>query len=358
MKTGVARQFIKASTILVGRGLRAVGDGVVEVADGNIVAVGGSSEVSIPEGAEILEFPRETLVPGFIDAHVHIGFFDPAEVLRAGITTARDLAWPPDIIFPLMRRSADEDFDGPQILAAGPMLTAPGGYPLNAAWAPDGTGLAIDSADEVPGVTAHLLAEKAAIVKVALNPDVGPVLGPRVLGAIVSEAHRAGLRVTGHVAGVKELAKALEAGVDELAHMLMGHEEIPQPLIEDMVSSGMTVVPTLAIRRSAERRVAVSNLRRFLEAGGRAVYGTDLGNEGVSPVDRAEMKLMTKAGMSPEDVLRSATVDAAAWLGLEDRGAIEVGKRADLVAVEGTSSVREMSRVKAVFRAGKPVRRT
>jgi imidazolonepropionase-like amidohydrolase len=140
--------------------------------------------------------------------------------------------------------------------------------------------------------------------------------------------------------------------------MLMGHEEIPGPLIEDMVSSGMIVVPTLAIRRSAERRVAVSNLRRFLEAGGRVVYGTDLGNEGVSPVDRTEMKLMTKAGMSPEDVLRSATVDAAAWLGLEDRGAIEVGKRADLVAVDGTSSVREMSRVKAVFRAGKPVRRT
>src|SRR3712207_8677447 len=79
-------------------------------------------------------------MPGFVDAHVHIGCADAGEVLRRGVTTVRDLGWPPERIFDVARASASPSFDGPLVLAAGPILTAPGGYPTPAAWAPRGTG--------------------------------------------------------------------------------------------------------------------------------------------------------------------------------------------------------------------------
>jgi imidazolonepropionase-like amidohydrolase len=195
-------------------------------------------------------------------------------------------------------------------------------------------------------------------VKVALNPPVGPTFDIETLGALVDAAHERGLKVTGHVYGLGELHKALDAGMDELAHMLMSDEVVPDDTIARMVEQDMTVVPTVSIRFGRDRQTTIENLARFRAAGGRVVYGTDLGNEGPLPgIDPLEVSAMSEAGYEPRAIVRSATVDAARWLGLDDRGALAEGRLADIVLFEGAiESAEDLTRVNAVWRRG--IRRT
>lgn len=345
---------ITGATALLGHFLTPVRDAVVTLSDGRIAAAGPSSSVQIPPTASVFDASGMTLVPGFIDCHVHIGFYDPRSLLVNGVTTARDLAWPPQLIWPLVKSSRAPE-SGPLLLAAGQMLTAPGGYPMRAAWAPRATGRVVTSPGDAKQAVAEQADRGASVIKVALNPDVGPTLGRSTLEAIVAAARERGLGVTGHVAGIDELVKALDAGMDELAHMLMGSDAIPTELIERMVSQEMAVVPTLSVLNGAGLRKAVANLEAFLGAGGKVVYGTDLGNSGPRPgIDRREVTAMERAGMTPRDIVAAATRDAARHLGLHDRGVIAEGMVADLVALdrEQLERARDLVRVGAVWRQG------
>lgn len=293
-----------------------------------------------------------TAVPGVIDAHVHLGFFDPHEVLCGGVTTARDLAWPPHLIHALAAESRER---GPDLLYAGPMITAPGGYPVSAGWAPDGTGLEVSSPDEAAGAVADVVAGGACVVKVALEPRRGPVMDHQVLERLVSAAHDQGLKVTAHLSGVEQLERAIEAGIDELAHCPWTEEPLPAELVQRMVQAGMVLIPTMHIEPSDVR---MENLRRFLETGGTAVYGTDMGNQGPPPgIDPEELSLMASAGMTPAAALAAATGDAARHLGLSDRGSLVPGVRADLVVVDGDPLVDQSAwtRVLLVLKGGQVI---
>lgn len=346
---------IRGGTALVGPSLDPLEDAVLIIEGGVIVEVGPSSRVAIPEDAEVVDASGMTLVPGFVDAHVHIGFADPDEVLAGGVTTVRDLAWPPESIWPLAERSKDPGFDGPLIVAAGQMLTTEGGYPTRAGWAPEGTGLVVDGPGEAAAAVDAQADAGANVIKVGLNTLAGPTLDLETLSAIVDRAGERGLAVTGHVDNVEQLEKALDAGMTELAHMLPGGEEIPDRVIERMVDAGMTVVPTLSILDGPELQAAIDNLARFLAAGGRVVYGTDLGNAGPQPgIDPTEIGAMTAAGMSPQEIVASATVEAARLLGLDDIGILAEGMAADLVALGGVplADPRELTNVQMVWRRG------
>ena len=349
-------QVITGATVLVGAELEPVTDSVVVVDGSAIGAVGPRAEVPIPEDATRFDGTGWTLIPGFVDAHVHIGFYPPAEVLAGGVTTVRDLGWPRDLIAPLVAAALAADFDGPTIVAAGQMLTAPGGYPTRAAWAPAGTGLEVAGPEAAGAAVAQVAEAGACIVKIALNPPAGPVLDNATLTAIVMAAHDRDLKVTGHVSGLYELDKALDAGVDELAHMLMSDESLPEPTIRRMVDAGMTVVPTLSVFSGSARRTAIANLYEFRRAGGRVVYGTDLGNEGPRPgIDEREIRALADAGMSGLDIIRSATVEAARWLGLGSVGWIEPGMDADMVMITGDPlrDPETLTAVRQVWRKGR-----
>lgn len=344
---------IVGANVLVGENLTILRDATVVIVAGRIAALGPRAEVAVPEGAAEIDASGHTLVPGFIDAHVHIGFFEPEQVLRGGVTTARDLGWPPELIHPLARRSRSPDFNGPRIVAAGPMLTVSGGYPLGARWAPEGTGRVVDGAGAAARAVEITAQEGAAVIKVALNPDAGPTLGLSTLTAIVEAAHRLDLKVTGHVGGVDELIKALDAGVDELAHMLMTAESIPDEVITRMVAHDMVVVPTLSIFSGRALELAIDNLARFREAGGTIVYGTDLGNAGPGPgIDRLEVTRMAAARMSVHEIVATATVRAARHLGLQGTGSIAENHRADLVLIDKAPLVeaRDLTTVLRVWR--------
>ncbi|GAC1374540.1 MAG: amidohydrolase family protein [Actinomycetota bacterium] len=313
---------------------RALERGQTVVVEGSrIAAVGAASSVLAPPGSEVVDGTGRTLLPGFIDTHVHIGLCKPARILAGGITTARDLGWPESRIFSLAQRLAGDPTAGPQLLAAGPMLTAPGGYPLRARWGPSGTGRPVTSIEEATSVVQALAGRGAAVIKVAQEPRAGATLPPEVLHAIVQAAHHEGLAVSSHLSSLEQLDLALAAGVDELAHGLWSEEAIPGATLERMVAAGMSVVPTLHIDPSPAR---IDNLRRFLAAGGRVIYGTDMGNSGPPQgIDTVELALMCQAGMTVEEALAAATSVAAHHVGLHAKGRIAPGAVADVALVGG-----------------------
>jgi imidazolonepropionase-like amidohydrolase len=344
---------------LLGEALARTERCVVLIEDGLIAGAGPARELNVPARATTLDASGLTLLPGFIDAHVHIALAPPTEVVAGGVTHARDLAWMPQEIWPLVARSHEPDSGGPELSAVGQMLTAPGGYPMRASWAPDGVGRVVHSADDASSAVAEQAESGACAIKVALNAAAGPTLSARVLSAIVGAAHGRGLHVTAHVTGLGELHKALDAGVGELAHMLMSEERIPDHTIARMAVSGTVIVPTLSCRFGRDLELAIDNLRRFLHAGGRVVYGTDLGNEGPRPgIEPREIAAMSAAGMSPRAIIATATTEAASWLGLDAKGILAAGMSADVIGVRGdptvdASALREME---LVIRQGRRVR--
>lgn len=355
MSAQVETRTIEGATALVGAELDPLTNATVVIEGARIAHIGDAPG----RVGEVVDASGLTLAPGFVDAHVHIGLHRPADVVRGGVTTVRDLGWPPQVIRPLAEASRVDAFDGPEILAVGPILTAPCGYPTRAGWAPKGTGLEIDSAAAARDAVDEIARHGAAAVKIALNPPVGPVLDDATLGAVVERAHEHSLKVTVHADGVHQLERALDAGVDELAHMLLGHDRIPDALIARMVALPMAVVPTLSIRYGWDRRRAVDNLRRFARAGGVVVYGTDLGNAGPGPgIDKREVKAMAAAGMSARAIVESATTGARSWLGLDRAGVLEEGAYADVVALGGRplENASDITDVRMVWRRGRRVR--
>ena len=128
------------------------------------------------------------------------------------MTAVRDLAWPPEEIFPLADVSAATDFDGPRVAAVGPMITARGGYPSRAGWCPPGGWVEIEGPEEAAGTVERLAAQDPAAVKVSLNEEAGPTVSDRELVAVCDAAHARGLRVTAHVQGRGQTERAIGAG--------------------------------------------------------------------------------------------------------------------------------------------------
>src|SRR6266498_2648618 len=310
---------VTGAAVIDGTGGPVLPDRTVLVRGGVIERIDPAGAVTPPPGTRRIEGAGRSLLPGFIDTHVHLDFYPPAAVLRGGVTSVRDLGWPAGRLEALRRGAERSPTSSPRLLAAGQMVTSPGGYPSSAAWAPPGTAV------EVEGT------EQAA-------------------AAVVAAAAERRLDVTAHVAGPAEVAKALDAGVTELAHWPFG-EEPRGDLIRRMAAS-MTVVPTLHIDPSPARRRGV---RAFVAAGGRVVYGTDLGNQGPPPaVDVAELELLVEAGLSPVGAVAAATSHAAEHLGLRAIGSVAPGWVADLLLVDGDplEDLRALTRVRLVSRAG------
>jgi imidazolonepropionase-like amidohydrolase len=322
------------------------------VEDAQVVCDGGTITYA-GEATYIGHADRDLALDGFLmpavaDRHVHIELSSPAAVLAGGVTAVRDLAWPPDRIFTLADASEMPSFDGPLIRAAGPMLTAPGGYPTQDAWAPPGTGREVKSPEDATAAVGELSRLGAAAIKVSLNAEAGPTPSDGELAAICDAAHAAELPVTAHTQGRGEVERALGAGVDELAHTPWTR------LSDDVIQTAaarLRIVSTLDIlsfgRDTPEIRTALDNLRRFHVAGGRIAYGTDLGNGAIPPgIHEREARLMAEAGLEPEEVLEAMIL-----------APLEPDAPADLIELASSplEDLAALGDVRTVVRAGRVV---
>ncbi len=318
----------------------------VVVDAGRVVAAG--RDAGSPGGARQLDCGGLVVLPGFVDCHVHVQFSTAAAILGGGVTTVRDLGGPPSAGLELAGRSPL------RVLAAGRILTPVGGYPSRS-WGTDGTARQVRDADDAAAAVAEQVDAGAAVVKVALEPAAGPVFGADVLRRIVDAAHAGHRCVTAHVGGARELALALDAGVDELAHLPL-YDVSPAEMVS-AAEAGVVLVATLAIR--GPDRDAQHAVQAFREAGGRVVYGTDLGNGGIVPgIETAEVRALVGAGMTLTDVLDAATAAAADHLGLPDVGRIAPGQAADLIAVPASlvgGDVDALRDVRLVLSSGTPI---
>jgi imidazolonepropionase-like amidohydrolase len=291
------------------------------------------------------------LMPAVADRHVHIRLSDPGAVLLGGVAAVRDLAWSPGEIFALADASELPSFNGPLVRAAGPMLTGRGGYPTAAAWAPPGTGLELEGSEHARKAVADLVGRGAAAIKVSLNAEAGPTPSDAELAVIVDAAHERDLPVSAHVQGAGQAERAVGAGIDEFAHTPWT-ERLPDPLLEAAAASSMRIVSTLDILSFGEvtpaLRTACDNLVRFRAAGGRVVYGTDLGNGDVPPGIhvREALLLHEAARMAPEEVLEAMTATR-----------LEPGAPADLIALgsDPLEGIEALGDLRLVVRAGRRV---
>lgn len=246
-----------------------------------------------------------TLFPRLTDHHVHLGLVDPVALFAGGITHAVDLGWDPAIATSWLR----DDPRKPSVTIAGALLTAPGGYPARSGWAPVGAAREVGGPREARRAVREQVMAGASRIKVALNSEAGETVDGATLDAIVEEAVTAGLPVVAHAQGTGQTARAVRAGVAQLAHTPFS-EHVPATVIDDAVVRGMSWISTLDIHGwgapTRDHDTAVDNLLRFHNAGGRVLYGTDLGN-GPLPlgVNARELAALLSAGLDATAVLRS-----------------------------------------------------
>lgn len=355
-----------------------------------IVAVG--PDISTPSDAETVTLPGATLMPGLIDAHVHL-FLHPYNetswndqvlkeplalrtvrasanaraTLMAGFTTVRDLgtegAGYADV--GLKAAIAQGVVPGPRMLVATRALVATGSY------GPKGFDPGFDvpqGAEEADGpalVTAarRQIGRGADVVKLYADYRWGPgepsrpTLSADEIRAVVDAAHAAGRKVAAHASSVEGMRRAILAGVDTIEHGDGGTPEI----FALMKARGVALCPTLAAGDAIERyrgwnglapEPASISAKRASFAAARAAGVTMCvgGDTGVFAhgSNARELELMVAGGMAPADVLMAATRDNAAVLGVGDRvGAITPGLLADLVAVGG-NPLRDIGAVRTV----------
>jgi imidazolonepropionase-like amidohydrolase len=363
---------------------------VVVLDGGRVLSVGHEA----PEGAEVIDLPEATALPGLIDTHVHLTLDasddpvaglrtaddetlldDMAErgrrALRAGITTMRDLGDRDYLSLQLRGRS-----DLPTLLAAGPPVTTPGGHCFFLGGA--------TTADE-PGVRRAVRehAERGVdVVKVmasggTLTPGTLQEVSqfaPEVLRVLVDEAHALGLPVTAHAHGTASIAESLAAGVDGLEHVTFWSEsgvDDPGDLVGRIVASRVVVGATLGFDPPGEYAGLPEGLRRRLplidrttarlrEAGARVVVGSDAG---VAPVKHHAVLPhaavhLSSMGLGTLEVLATLTAEAALACGLGDsKGRLLPGHDADVLVVDGdpTRDLARLHDVRLVVRGGQIV---
>ena len=372
---------------------------VILIHGDRITDVGPADKVRVPDHAEIVDLSLATVLPGLIDAHTHVFGNGPdfeTQILRdsyqyrtlvalsnaqkdlmAGFTTLRDLktlgAMYSDVD---LRNAIDRGIvQGPRMQVATRGIQATGGFIMRGY----STDVPLPSALEVVDspwaarqAVRDQIAHGADLIKLYaaydfyFGPDgkmvVPPTFTAEEVNAIVDEAHAKGRKVSCHAFGGQGLKNCLNAGVDSLEHGV----DLDDADIRSMVQKGIYLVPTLYhyqddrekdMKKYHGHSVAEISERSFPRAvaqGVKIAFGS-----GVGPfphgTQNKEFEYMVKFGMSSVQAIRAATIDAAQLMGWQDRvGSVEVGKFADLVAVQSDpiGDITELERVKFVMKGG------
>ncbi|MTE17649.1 amidohydrolase family protein [Streptomyces sp. TRM43335] len=367
--------IVSAGRVLIGPRGHHITDAAVLVQDGVIADVGPRAEVEAraPHGASRFDYPGGTLLPGLIDAHVHLvldagpdpvaalqgtgdaelsrGMADRARrLLDTGVTTVRDLGDRGGLAARLRDDIAGGRLPGPRILAAGTPVTAPGGH----CWFLGGEA---DGPEAIRTVVRRNIENGADIIKVMATGGGITRGGPAIWAAqftetelriVVEEARGAGLPVAAHAHGTAGIAAAVAAGVDTLEHCTwMGRDgfEVREDLIDTIATKGIAVCPAASpdwrgfARRFGPQRAEemFGTLRHMRERGVRLIAGTDAGiSRAVFDDFVSSLEFFQHIGCTPAEIIDLATHETAQALGIaRETGLVRPGHRADLLVVDG-----------------------
>ena len=318
------------------------GPSVLLVTGTRITGVVPAAQFDARTASRAIDVGDMAIVPGFIDAHVHLTIGGPVRAnvladLRAGFTTVADQGALTLRLLELRDSINAGHIEGPRVLAAGIWVGTKGGVCEFT-----GSGIA-GGADAFVERVRQNVAAGAALTKVCLSPwpaasytSPDTVEIPRdVLRAIVEASHAAHRPVTAHAISHGAVRAALDAGVDGLVHAAY----IDSALAAAMRARGVWMSPTIASLTAGDTsvvsRALVAGVRTAHAANLTIVFGTD---GGVLPHGRGvdEMEALVTAGLSPLAVIQAATINAAKALTIADSvGQILVGMSADFVAVRG-----------------------
>lgn len=375
--SAAARQAVPRGTLAIvngrvfdGTGPDAISDRVVLVEGDTITAVAPADEVDLSAVDVRIDAAGGFVMPGVIDAHVHVYFSDLPRGedilgpwLAAGVTTLIDVGTMRHTVRATRALAQVSAPHTPRLFVAGPILTAPGGYPMTRPEDDvDMYGRAVRGESQAREAVADLVdLQGADLIKIAIETgfdsdygDAGwPVLSPGEVRAITTAAHARGRKVYAHVSQPEELRVALESGVDVAAHPPLW--PVPEDLLQEAADRGMVFVSTANIWIEENTRRVVANLAAFHRLGGRIAMGTDFPYQAGSEIPLDEMRLLLDAGLSPGEVLVAATRNGAIAVGKEDElGTLAPGKRADILIVDGDplSDLAALRNVRVVVAGG------
>ncbi|MDN5845426.1 MAG: amidohydrolase family protein [Candidatus Nitrosocosmicus sp.] len=304
-----------------------------------------------------------TIMPGFIESHAHITFGDipKNKVLEHGITTAQDTGGP---MLP------SEGGNGTlRLLSVGPIIQAPGGYPLNIFGGTSGLdqiGYTVTSVTGAENLVQKLVDGGSTAIKIALEPggEEGapwimphgpdhvpatpwPILSQEIVNAIVTKAHSLDKRVIAHVGEEIGFQRAVNAGVDEMAHIPCA--PIPESLMRDAVAKGITFVTTVdtlssCVGTHANLHLLAQILENNQGTRSEIIYGSEIAHEdvpwGINGHELQSILHLTSGESIDFDdvvkVIRSATSQGGKHLGVDNKlGTLSSGAPADLIIVRG-----------------------
>ena len=400
--------FIHAGALLDRPGQAARGPSTIVVRGGRIDSV-RDGHVPPAAGARLIDLKREFVLPGLVDAHVHIfndddkmrarlelinrdiednlliGVDNARRTLEAGFTTVRDLGSDVHSVTALRDAIISGLIAGPTIVAAGQGISGTGGH----ADSSNNTNRDIaelrrsraanlcNGADDCRRAVREQISQGADVIKFTatggVNSNVAGGLEQQLfddeMKAIVDTAHLFGRRVAAHAHGEKGIAAALRAGVDSIEHGTYTSsatntlfKQTQAWLVPTMVAPHAALAQARAGARSAltlakaEEAAAAhgENMARAIREGVKIAFGTDSGVADHGK-NAKEFALLVKAGLTPAAAIKAATIDAATLLDRMNRiGSIEPGKDADIVAVTGSplTDVTVLERVRFVMRQG------
>jgi imidazolonepropionase-like amidohydrolase len=350
------------------------GEALDILVDGDKIAAVGAG-LAAPEGAEVIDLGGRMVFPGFIDAHVHVcispdGFSDEAIAAwaRNGVATVRDLgmlgAHPLESYLAFLKEHDTPQFA--RVLTAGQYIDVEGGYGSHAPGATDVIGRIIETPEQAANEVAYEVAAGVQGIKIGLASGgpgpARPEMDDAQLAAIAAKCRELGVWSTAHILTSHSCERVVAAGFTEAAHT--PDDPMSDALIAEMVEKGVFMDTTIGdpnitppppgmmppemamsdedfIAHTTARQAALrENCKRFYDAGGTLVLGTDL--IGSSDFDRdariptTEMAQLYRAGVPTAEIIKAGTLSAARACGIADEeGTVEAGKRANLVAIDG-----------------------
>lgn len=391
--------MVKGKRLIDGTGQAPIEDAVLVAEEGRITKVGPSCQVKPPQGEGVLliDAGEGSILPGFIDVHVHLSFsgtqissldhpVSPEEAtfrtvrnaqlaLLGGLTTVRDAGGPSGALLAIRNAIRDGRMKGPLVETCGEVITITGGH-LHVC------GIEADTPEEVRKAVRILCKQGVDFIKYCGDGGYGsPFTKPWVpqyklpcIEALIDEAHHMGRQVTAHAAGTESIRYAVKAGIDCIEHATFrgreGHD-YDEKVVEQIITKGIYVSmgfmmfpsqPNADTPYNHLREVKLESYRSYrkmAEAGVKFIISSDGGSIAarINEFGRLLESIVTQWMPPLEAIYRSTLLPAQYIRQANNIGSLEVGKQADLIIVSGNPLVdaTAFNRVDTVVKNGEVV---